>query len=82
MEQKELERYDKVDLKKADDMDALETATNKGLKQGIEQGIEQGEQNKTLEIAKNSILQGLDSRTISLITNLTIKQIEDLRGTL
>ena len=50
-----------------------------GLKQGLKQGVEKGERNKTLEIAKNSIKQGLDNQTISLITNLSIKEIQTLR---
>ena len=46
---------------------------------GHEQGIEQGAKNKAIEIAKNSISRGLDNKTISLITNLSIEQIEELR---
>jgi predicted transposase/invertase (TIGR01784 family) len=72
---KELEHYDKVDLKKADDMDALETATNKGLKQGIEQGIEQ----RNLEIAKSLLKANIEIETIKLTTGLTIQQIEKLK---
>ena len=47
-----------------------------------EQGIEQGEEKRNIEIAKNSILQGLDNKVISLITNLSIEVIQKLRDTL
>ena len=72
---KELEYYDKVSLKIGDDKNALMVAK----KEGIEQGIEQGEKNKAIEIAKNSIKQGLDDNTISLITGLSTQEIKSLR---
>ena len=76
--EKELEVYDYISMQEGKRISELETARI----DGINVGIEQGEQNKTIEIAKNSIKQGLDNQTISLITNLSIKQIEDLRSTL
>jgi len=42
-------------------------------------GIEEGKLQEKIEIAKNSIKQGLDNQTISLITNLSIKEIQTLR---
>ena len=63
----ELDVYDYLLLKEANDIDALKTAENKGIQKGI------------LTVAKNSIKQGLDNKTISLITNLSINQIEQLR---
>jgi predicted transposase/invertase (TIGR01784 family) len=70
-DKKELEYYDSVDLKKADDINALKTAENKG--------IEKGKLEEKLEIAKNSISQGLDNQTIFLITGLDIDIIKKLR---
>ena len=72
---KELEYYDKVSLKKGDDINALNFAIKKAKNKGIKQGIEQ----RNLEIAKKSISQGLDNQTISLITELSIKKIKELR---
>jgi predicted transposase/invertase (TIGR01784 family) len=72
---KELEYYDKVSLKKGDDLNALKKAKNDGVKEGIEQG----KLKEKLEIAKNSISQGLDDKTISFITSLDIKTIQGLR---
>jgi predicted transposase/invertase (TIGR01784 family) len=72
---KELEYYDKVSLKKGDDINALKKAKNDGVKEGIEQG----KLKEKLEIAKNSISQGLDDKTISFITNLDIKTVQGLR---
>jgi len=71
---KELEYYDKVSLKKGDDINALNFAEIKGIKKGIEQGIEK----RNLEIAKN-LLDILDNETIALKTGLSIEQIKSLR---
>ena len=55
--------------------DGIEQGLEQGLEQGREEGIEQG----ILKVTKNSISQGLDDKTISMITNLTIEQIKILR---
>jgi predicted transposase/invertase (TIGR01784 family) len=70
----ELEVYDYIFLKDANDISALKKAENKG----IEQGIKQGEKNKVIEIAKN-LLDILDNETIALKTGLDIKVIQKLR---
>ena len=66
----ELEVYDYLFLKEANDIDALKSAENKG--------IQKGEQKKAIEIAKN-LLDVLDNETISLKTGLDIKTIQSLR---
>lgn len=66
----ELEIYDYVSLKEFDDINALQTAKNKGIEQGIEQGV--------LTVAKN-LLDLLDNETIALKTGLTIETIQQLR---
>ncbi len=58
---------------------ALMKAKDDGLAQGREEGMEKGMEKKSIEIAKNSIHQGLDNKTISLITGLTVQMIESLR---
>jgi len=75
---KELEVYEYMGLKEFDEINALKTAEEKGLKKGIEQGIEKGEKNKAVEIAKN-LLDILDNETIALKTGLTIDEINSLR---
>ncbi len=72
--QKELDYYDSMDLRQADDKNALDTAEQKGVKKGIAQGIEK----RNLEIAKN-LLDILDNETIAIKTGLLIQQIKDLR---
>ena len=76
--QKELDYYDSMDLRQADDKNALDTAEQKGVKKGIEQGIEQGKLKEKLTIAKN-LLDILDNETIAIKTGLLIQQIKDLR---
>jgi predicted transposase/invertase (TIGR01784 family) len=74
-DKKELEIYDYVSLKEFDDLNALRTAERKGEARGMEKGMEK----EKLDIAKKSILQNLDNKTISLITGLSIDTIENLR---
>jgi len=40
---------------------------------------QEGEQNKSLKVAKNSILEGLNNQIISKITDLSIEEIENIR---
>ena len=72
--QKELDYYDSMDLRQADDKNALDTAEQKGVKKGIEQG----KLKEKLTIAKN-LLDVLDNETIAIKTGLSIQQIKDLR---
>ncbi len=55
---------------------ALLKAKNDGLQEGIEKGIEQ----EKIEIAKKSIANNLDDKTIALITGLSQEVIKSLRG--
>jgi len=52
----------------------------KGLEKGREEGREAGEQKKQFEIARVSLEQGLDIKTISLITGLSLEEIKNLQG--
>jgi len=87
---KELEVYDYMSLKEFDEINALRTAEEKGLKkgmqqgiekgieQGIEKGIEKGKLDEKINIAKN-LLDVLDDKTITLKTGLTLHDIKKLR---
>ena len=69
----------------------LEIGIKKGIKQGIKQGIEegmekgiekgiiQGSKAATIDLTKNAINIGLDAKTISKLTGLSIKEIESLK---
>ena len=58
---------------------AIKKAQNDGFEQGVEKGIEKGIEQEKLTIAKNSIKNGLDDKTISIITGLDIDTIKNLR---
>ena len=45
----------------------------------LEEAIEKGSQEKALENAKNALALGLDIKTISKITGLSIEEIEKLK---
>ena len=88
--EEELALYEARSRFVASQMDALETAIFKGIKQGeeigikkgikkgIEKGKKEGEQQKAIEIAKN-LSDVLDAKTISLKTVLTIQEIESIQ---
>jgi len=57
----------------------LREKANKDRVSALEKAREDGEKNKAIEIAKTSFSQGLDIKTISLITGLSIEEIEKLR---
>jgi len=79
----EMEVYDYMILKEIDEVNALKTAEKKGeIKgeiRGKKEGKMEGKKEREIEIAKNSLKQNLDIKTISLITGLTAKEIEDLK---
>jgi predicted transposase/invertase (TIGR01784 family) len=53
---------------------------NTMMKEAVEKALEQGELNSKIEIAKKMILAGSENNFISQMTDLTIKQIEELRN--
>lgn len=71
----EMRVYDYMGLKAYDEIHAMDTA----VKEGEERGEKRGEDKKAIEIAKNSILQGLDNKTVLAITGLSEEMIESLR---
>jgi predicted transposase YdaD len=75
----ELEVYDYISMQIGKKRSELQTAKEDGKFEGKIEGRLEGEKNKAIEIAKNSIKQGLDNQTISLITGLEISTIESLR---
>ena len=70
-DKKEMEVYDHIGLKAYDEIHALDTAEKKGIKKG--------EEKAKIEIAKNSLKNGLDIDTIILLTGLDKEIIENLR---
>lgn len=55
------------------------TELKEATEAGIEKGILQGSQEKALENAKNALKLGLDIKTISKITGLSMEEIEKLK---
>ena len=72
-------RKEFISIQKLAILKATNDGIEKGLKQGIEQGIEKGLEKAKLQTAKLSIKQGLDDKTISLITGLDKETIKSLR---
>jgi len=75
----ELEVYEYIRKKEMDSNAALETAIEKGFNQGLERGLDEGKKVRNIEIAKTSLSQGLDIKTISIITGLSTKEIENIK---
>ncbi len=93
---KEMEEYKKSITEYADVQDAILYYEQKGFSEGVEkgreegveigidkgreEGLKEGENQKSLEIAKNCLKEGLSIETISKLTGLTLEQIESLKN--
>jgi predicted transposase/invertase (TIGR01784 family) len=55
------------------------TAKIEGEEIGIKKGIEKGKKEREIEIAKASLKQNIDISTITLITGLTIDEIQEIK---
>ncbi|RUM55322.1 MAG: transposase [Nautilia sp.] len=90
----ELEVYEYIALKEADEINALKTAEKKGLQKGIEKGIQkgikigkeeglkEGQKKAKIEIAKKSLKKGLEIEIIVELTGLTIEEINQIKDEL
>jgi len=58
--------------------EGLEKGLKEGLDKGLKEGKEEGEKNKSIEIAKNMLKEGLDVNLISKLSGLTVEEIENL----
>ncbi|RDY22403.1 Rpn family recombination-promoting nuclease/putative transposase, partial [Romboutsia maritimum] len=58
----------------------IESAEQKGIEKGLKEGLKEGENRKTIEIAKNLIINGLDNELIKNATGLSIGEINILRN--
>ncbi len=90
----ELDEYIKAGIKRGDDINALETATEKGIEIGMEKGMEigmekgmeigikKGKEETALEITTNVIISGYKNKipidTLALQTHLTIEQVQQI----
>ena len=82
----ELSAYDQARMRQMDDIDAMESATERGLKKGLERGLKkglekgrnEGKQERNIEIAKNLLTMGHRIDEIAKITGLSIDDINSL----
>lgn len=58
---------------------SLEKAKREAREEGREKGVEEGKKEEKIEIAKISLKQNIDIKTIALITGLTIDEINNLK---
>lgn len=78
----ELDAYQKSLLSYQDLLNAMNTKFEEGIEEGIERGIERGIEQGIEKVAINCIKQGMDSDAISIITGLSLQQINRLRSEL
>ena len=57
-----------------------EQGLQQGLEQGLEKGLQQGIKQSKIEIAKKSLEKNLPLETISEITGLSIKEIQEINN--
>jgi predicted transposase/invertase (TIGR01784 family) len=58
----------------------LEKGKEIGVKEGEERGEERGEEKKSLRVAFNCLIKGMDVQTIAEITDLPVERIELLKS--
>ena len=80
--EKELElqekRYDFIRMQKGALKLATEQGLEQGLERGIERGLEQGSEKRAIVIARNMKKTGMPVDEISQLTDLSIKQINEI----
>lgn len=59
--------------------EGIKQGIQQGIKQGMEKGMEKGMENKAIEIAKKLLQTNLSLEQISIVTGLTINEIENLK---
>ncbi len=76
----ELNRYNwsKEDLRTYDSVDMKMSADRTGLADARKEGLIEGEKKGKIEIARNSLKEGISKEMISKITGLSAKEIESL----
>ena len=57
-----------------------EEGREEGINEGLAEGIAEGQQEKTLEIARNALAEGLTPGFVQKITGLDLETIEELRN--
>jgi predicted transposase/invertase (TIGR01784 family) len=58
----------------------MEKGKEIGVKEGEERGEERGEEKKSLRVALNCLIKGMDVQTIAEITDLPVERIELLKS--
>jgi predicted transposase YdaD len=79
----EIEEFDKLisEIKGEKEMKLLfEVWREDGVQIGLKRGLEKGQKRQNENIVINSLKQNLDIKTISLITGLTMEEIEELKN--
>jgi len=83
LSKEELELQDKREdflfIQKSSLEKAKREAMESGLEKGRKEGREEGKKEEKIEIAKVSLKQNIDIKTIALITGLTIDEINNLK---
>nr|WP_269205798.1 Rpn family recombination-promoting nuclease/putative transposase [Clostridium botulinum] len=59
---------------------AKEEGRREGIQQGIQQGRNEGIQQVAINTAKNLLMMGMDSETISKVTGLSIEEVKSLKN--
>lgn len=66
------------DGEKAGFQKGILTGMEKGKQEGLKEGMEKGKLEEKIEIARNAKAMGLDNSSISKLTGLSVKEIENL----
>jgi predicted transposase/invertase (TIGR01784 family) len=62
--------------------DVMPNAVETWIQRGVERGIKQGMQQRTIDIAKQMLLEGADIQFVSRVTKLSIAEIQKIKNSL
>jgi predicted transposase/invertase (TIGR01784 family) len=82
MSQKEYDIYKESLMSYWESKGMIETAKEEGRMEGEKIGIEKGRVEERLDIIKNAIKLGMSNEQISLLTGLSVEEIQEIRNSL
>ena len=62
-----------------DQYSSFNIGKKEGIEEGLKEGLKEGEKNKSIEIAKNMLKEGLDINLISKLSGLSIEEINKIK---
>ena len=76
----EQREYEASKMAYRDIKNSIDTAKREGKEEGLVEGMEKGMTQRSLEIARKMLANGMDTATVMEITGLSESQLQQLKG--